>query len=493
VAGTGARALIDSLKNVFTVSPKGEVTLRDAGALEGEPMDRLARAAVFGGEEEQEAARWLIHELARLTGLYPASIQPLYDAMGRGEVSGFTTPALNLRGMAYDSARAVARTMINLSAGPVVLELARSEMRYSFQTPAEYAAVVVAAALREGMTGPLFIQGDHFQVNAKKFHAGGQGREEELKALRDLAAEAIGSGFFNIDIDASTLVVLERAGTVEQQRDNFTQQAEFTALIRKLQPKGVIVSVGGEIGEVGGRNSTPEEFRVFADNFKAELSKRGGGTGISKISVQTGTSHGGVPMPDGSVAKVKLDFEVLRSITDIARREYGMAGAVQHGASTLPADAFGQFPDHGAAEVHLATEFQNILLDHPDLPKDLRSEMYAWIAANCADERKPGMTDEQFTYKARKKTWGPFKEKVWGLPEKTRASLRGALEAKFEFLFKQLRVVGQAGVVTKFVKPIERRVPAPPAITSPGSARTSAPKRPVREESGESSGAISED
>ena len=28
---------------------------------------------------------------------------------------------------------------------------------------------MLAAALREGFRGPVFIQGDHFQVNAKKY------------------------------------------------------------------------------------------------------------------------------------------------------------------------------------------------------------------------------------------------------------------------------------------------------------------------------------
>jgi fructose/tagatose bisphosphate aldolase len=465
VAASSARTLIDSFKDTFTLSPSGELTLHKPDALKGEVTDRLVHAAVFGAATESEAARWLIRDLCRARGIHLASIQSLYEAMGRGEAAGFTTPALNLRGMAYDMARAAVAAMLKLDAAPVVFELARSEMGYAFMNPSEYATVVMAAALREGMTGPLFVQGDHFQVNAKKYHAGGETRDAELKALRQLVTDAVEAGFYNIDIDASTLVVLERPSVKEQQRDNFEQQAEFTALVRKSQPKGVVISVGGEIGEVGGKNSTPEEFRAFTDNFRETFAKRADGApGISKISVQTGTSHGGVPMADGSVAKVKLDFEVLRSISDMARKEYGMAGAVQHGASTLPADAFGEFPKHGAAEVHLATEFQNIVLDHPEFPKELRTEMYAWLKANCADERKSGMTDEQFYYKTRKKSWGPFKSHTWGLLPRTRETLRATLQSKFEFLFQQLRVPGGRSTVTKFVKPVEVRVPPPAAM-----------------------------
>jgi hypothetical protein len=141
-----------------------------------------------------------------------------------------------------------------------------------------------------------------------------------------------------------------------------------------------------------------------------------------------------------------------------------MAGAVQHGASTLPAEAFSEFPRHEAAEVHLATEFQNMTLDHPDFPKELRAEMLAWCDKNCADERKPDMTAEQFHYKTRKKTWGPFKAQTWGLPEATRASLRDTLQSKFEFLYQKLNVAGRMATVRKIVKPADVRVPPPPSL-----------------------------
>ncbi|HEU4402100.1 MAG TPA: class II fructose-bisphosphate aldolase [Candidatus Polarisedimenticolia bacterium] len=467
MAGREVRALLESLRDVCEVSRRGEVTVRHPGRLDTGTIDRLAARAVFGTSEETGAARWLLRELARLEGLLPASIQPLYEAMGRGEVGGFTTPALNLRGLTYDTARAAIRALLKLDAGPVVFELARSEMGYTFQTPSEYAALLLAAALREGYRGPLFIQGDHFQVNAKKFHAGGEVRETEMRALRELVQESITAGFYNIDIDASTLVVLERAGLREQQRDNVATQAELTDLVRRLQPPGLVISVGGEIGEVGGKNSTPEELRAFMDGLREDLAGRDSGApGISKVSIQTGTTHGGVPLPDGSVAKVTIDFECLRTISEVARREYGLAGAVQHGASTLPAEAFGEFPGHGAAEVHLATEFQNIVLDHPEFPRPLRDEIDGWLGSNCAGERRPGMTDEQFRYKTRKKAWGPFKAQVWGLPEATRAALRESLQAKFDFLFRRLGVAGGRDLVERHVRPVEIRTPPPAALTA---------------------------
>src|SRR4029078_8278081 len=113
--------------------------------------------------------RWLIWELGQAVGVQPASIHELYMARGRGEVHGFTVPAINARGMAYDTARAIFPTAIGMKAGAFILEIARSEIAYTDQRPSDYVAVMLAAPMREGFRGPVFIQGDHFQVNAKKY------------------------------------------------------------------------------------------------------------------------------------------------------------------------------------------------------------------------------------------------------------------------------------------------------------------------------------
>src|SRR5690606_9246574 len=107
-----------------------------------------------------------------------------------------------------------------------------------------------------------------------------------------------------------------------------------TAFIREHEPEGVTVSVGGEIGEVGMKNSTVEELTAFMDGYNRALAALGNHEGLSKISVQTGTSHGGVVLPNGKIADVKLDIEALAALSKLAREKYGLAGAVQHGAST---------------------------------------------------------------------------------------------------------------------------------------------------------------
>jgi fructose/tagatose bisphosphate aldolase len=303
----------------------------DPAVRQSAAMDALVRRAVFGAPEERDAARQLIWEIGQDAGVRPASIHELYVARGRGEVPPFTTPAINVRVLAYDTARAIFRAARRLDVGAVICEIARSEIGYTDQRPAEYVAVMTAAALREGFVGPLFVQGDHVQVNVKKYAAD---PEAELDAVRALITEELAAGFYNIDVDTSTLVDLSKPTLDEQQRVNYERAAELTKFIRDREPAGVTVSVGAEIGEVGGKNSDVHELRAFMEGYRRTLARLGPYTGISKISVQTGTSHGGVVLPDGSIARVQLDLEALKALSREARERWGLGGAVQHGAST---------------------------------------------------------------------------------------------------------------------------------------------------------------
>jgi len=175
-------------------------------------------------------------------------------------------------------------------------------------------------------------------------------------------------------------------------------------------------------------------------------------TGLSKISVQTGTTHGGVVLPDGSIAKVKIDFDTLKVLSQIARTEFGMAGAVQHGASTLPKDAFYHFPEAECAEIHLATQFQNIVYDY--LPSPLKEEIYVWLHKNYSNEKKLEQTDDQFIYKTRKKAFAPFKRKIHSLSRDLKDKISSALEEEFSFLFEKLNIKDTKAFVDKYVKPI---------------------------------------
>ncbi len=433
---------ISELDGIINISSDG-VTIKDEKGLLA-IMDQLVYEAVFSEEERRKGLFILLKEIAKAFGAFPASIQGLYEEMGKN-YPGFTVPAINIRGLTYDSARAVFRQAIEKKTGAFIFEIARSEIGYTKQRPLEYSAVVLSAAVREGYKGPVFIQGDHFQLVRKHFLSD---PAAETGYIKGLIQEAIDAEFYNIDIDSSTLVDLEKPTLTEQQRPNYEKTAELSALIRELQPPGIKVSIGGEIGEIGKKNSTPEELKAYLDGFNETFK---GSPGLSKLSVQSGTSHGGVVLPDGSLAQVKIDFETLRQLSDIARKEYGLSGAVQHGASTLPEDAFDMFPATGTSEVHLATGFQNIIYDSEHLPDAFRDEIYDYIRKEFANERKEGQTEEQFIYSTRKKGFGAMKKKWWDLSSDIKEPIMAELEKKFGLLFHKLKVENTVGIVGETV------------------------------------------
>ena len=441
----------------------GRILVDDEHLLRGEGIRDLAWTAAFAEDAATvEAAQWIVWEAAEALGARSASIQELYLARARGEVSGFTVPAINIRTQTFDMARVAFETAAAADVGAVILELARSEQTYTFQRPIDYATACLAGAIAAGWQGPVFLQGDHYQFNAKKYATDPEAMTEEIRRACRLAIDA---GYRNIDIDASTLVDLGLEGEDEQQRANYERTAELVALIRSLEPDGVTVSVGGEIGEVGKVNSTEPELRAYLDGLKLDLKRLAPGVaGISKVSVQTGTSHGGMVMPDGKVGTVAVDFGVHERLGVVARREYGLAGTVQHGASTLPDELFHRFREVETAEIHLATGFQNLLYEHPAFPPVLLEEIERWQFENALDERKPDQTDEQFVYTTRKKALGPFKRQLWDLP--TKDAILADQAKKIGFLYAELGVEGSRAMVDRYVTPVEWHRPLPASLAA---------------------------
>ena len=181
-------------------------------------------------------------------------------ARSRDEYSGWSEPAINLRTQVFDMAAAGCRAAQELGAGSPIWELARSEQAYTFQRPGEYITSVLAGAIHAGWEGPIFIQGDHYQWNAKNY---AKDPDQVTGALHEATLNAMSVGYGNIDIDSSTLVDLSFDSLDEQQKENYTRAAELAALIRENEE--LTISIGGEIGEVGKANSSPEELRAYLD------------------------------------------------------------------------------------------------------------------------------------------------------------------------------------------------------------------------------------
>lgn len=423
-------------------------------------IDRWAEAAALAEPGARSVAIWAIREAALEAGIVPASVQELYLARAAGTWDGRTVPAMNLRGWTYRTCRAVFRAAKALDAKLFIFEQAVGEWQYAQQPPAEYTAGVLAAALREGHVGPVFLQADHDQIDAKAYIRDPKAERERLEAIM---REQVAAGYYSIDIDASTVVDLSLPTVREQQRLNAEITAHFTEFVRGIEPAGVTISLGAEIGEVGHENTTPEELREFMGVYQEELAKRGGNLApVSKISINSGTYHGGKMQPDGKLAPVNVDYALLEEISDICRASFGMGGAVQHGASTLPGEQLAKFPGTGAVEIHLALGFNNLIFDHPALPEQIRSAIRDYTFANHAKERAAGENDAQFFYNTRKKAWKVMKKPFWEMPETVQDEIMASLEQMFTDMFTWMNVGRTSTLVEQHARPVK----VPPALPS---------------------------
>ncbi len=180
--------------------------------------------------------------------------------------------------------------------------------------------------------------------------------------------------------------------------------------------------------------------------------------------MQTGTSHGGVPLArrrrGRGQARLQRPARSRRGRPRRVRHRRRGAARRQHAAGR---PLFHLFPTVEAAEIHLATGFQNAVYDHPAFPAGLRAEIEAWLFENAADERKPGQTDSQFIYTSRKKAIGPFKRQTWSLA--TKGEILASQAVKLAFLFDQLKVSGSADLLARYVpNGPEGHRPAPAAL-----------------------------
>jgi hypothetical protein len=116
----------------------------------------------------------------------------------------------------------------------------------------------------------------------------------------------------------------------------------------------------------------------------------------------------------------------------------------------LPEDAFGKFVEAEAVEVHLATNFMNMLYDR--LPAELLREIYLWLDDKHAADRKADMTNEQFYYKTRKNAIGPFKNKLWNLSPEVKSDIENAWEDQFRKLFRLLGLEGTRQYVDQTIQ-----------------------------------------
>lgn len=423
---------------------------------DGRDLDRAAVDAALAEPAKRAEAARALRDRCLAQGVWPPSIGLFYRALAGGRVAPATVPAVNVRGLTYDLARAAWRAAGAVDAAPLIFELAPGESAAGDQLFVEYVALVLAAAVREGYRGPVFFQGDHFHVEA---HAGAA----DLAGVNALCREALAAGMCQIDVDAADLEPAAEGDNAH--RANAAATAAVTAFIRRCAP-GADVVVGGEVGVIGGQNTTPDDLHAFMAAFQEALPA--GLDGLGKISVQTGTRHGGRVLADGSVGVMPLDLSLVARLSRVAREAYGLPGVVQHGASTLTLEQLGQLPAAGAIEVHLATAIQNMVFDHDAFPTPLRRRMAAALGGeegqraeqDAGDDEGQALTEAQRFYHNRWRAWGDFKRELWLMPRAVRREIAGTVEAWFADLFRALQVAGRREEVADLYRSVGLYGPA---------------------------------
>ena len=394
----------------------------------------------------REKRKKLAVQILNLTwenGLYPASIATVYQALGKGELAPMTVPAFNVRGLTYPLARAIWRAAMQANCGPIIFELAPSESTGCDQTFEEYAALVMAAAFKEGYRGPVFLQGDHFSLDSA----------DDLKQLEELARQVIESGFYQIDIDGSHLFDQKAENLNGFHAPNAQITGKLIKSIRDMQPRDVHIALGGEVGEIGGRNTSVDDLVAFHAELQNQLPETT--PDLDKISAQTGTTHSGIVLPDGTTGRMSVDFDLISALSRQAR-QFGWSGMVQHGASTLRFEDLAHLPQAGVIEVHLATQIQNILFDHPAFPLELRDQMKRELvtAARSAEgdqlDKSEDLSEAQRFYQARWAAWGIYKTELWQLPPEVIAQVSDSLSNWVTAIFQALQVNNRSQVLSDY-------------------------------------------
>ena len=411
-----------------------------ANLVTGRALDQLAHDLALTDAGKAERIRALV-ALAGIAGVYTASIGPVYRALAAGTIPPLAVPAINLRGLTYDLARAIWQAAGEAAAGPVIFELAPSESRTGRQRFEEFAALVLAAAVREGYRGPVFLQVDHFQIDLPD--------PRFSPEFRSWCRRSVAAGMQQVDFDASGLCASPSA--VSAQAACAQATAAAAAFHRKLNRSGDLV-YGAEVGEIGGANTTVDDLREFMATYRSAPANP---PPLGKISVNTGTTHGGVIDTAGRPGPMPLDLGLLADLAAVARREYGLPGVVQHAASTLSLAQLSRLPAAGVCEVHLATGIQNLVFDHPEFDTGLRGRMQAELLDTRREaegrelDGSQDWTPAQHFYSGRWTSWGQFKRELWELPEESRAAIRASLVDWCAPVFAALQIAGRAPLLAE--------------------------------------------
>jgi len=347
--------------------------------------------------------------------------------------------------VSFHMARSAVRAADALGVPHIIFELALSEVGYTGQQKDEYVALVKAAYISLGIKNrKIYLQADHYQLDPKKY---AEDSDKEMQRIKSAITKALENEVYNIDIDSSKF---ETADPDKSDRENQLENARLTAelfhFIRTYEKEHslpCLVSIGGEVGEVGGENTKYPQVNAYLEMLheQSEALGSGGDHGLDKVSINVGSAHGGVLGADGKpLDTVPLDFTAHHDLYMVGKDPKNPDKhvlPVQHGASTLPKKYFSLFPAMHVAEVHLATGFQNIVWEVLEKEDNVLYEKMKLMVSEKFGEKIVGHKTEAIGFMKERKRVTEFVKKDLLLSGSVEA-MELALEEDFTTIFHSL-------------------------------------------------------
>ena len=413
-------------------STDGRLVIDDEARFRSQAAADLAWTAAFTTDDPTaEAARWIVWEASQALGARSASIHDLYMARGRGEVSGFTVPAINIRAADVRHGAHVLRDGARgPTSGAVIFELARSEQTYTFQRPMDYATFdprgrdrgrLAAPGVHPGR--PLPVQreevrgrprgddrGDPAGVPARDRRRLPQHRHRQLHARRPLEARP-------------------RRGAARELRP---RGGAHRAHPRASRPTASRSASAARSARSASRTRRPTSCEAYLDGYDRELATRAPGA-IGPVQGQRPDRHAATAACRCPAAASPRSSSTSRSCASWARsRALVRPGRARSSTARRRCPTSCSTTSRRSRRPR-STSRRASRTRSTSTPRSrprCMDEIYAWCEANAADERKDGQTEEQFLYTTRKKAIGPFKRQLWDLETKDEILAAQARQAR---------------------------------------------------------------
>jgi len=274
-----------------------------------------------------KALLFVTYSAALQSGIKFSSFHQLYKAVGCGEIiSKFSFPVIDIENNSFEHNCLLFGAMRDSDAHLVGLQL--TCLDDALKTRLKIAKII-AAALMEKYSGPLFLVSQDIFFHAIEFESD---RVGEIEKAQNLVKSAIDSCIFNLNIDASELVDQNKVDVSERMLMNLKMVAmSINIWIRMYEPKGLTVSVGGKISRTNNSMTTEKELGDFIKRLLKEglrLRFNTPGEDICKVTVQTDQidkleeykkldmvaktelKAGGIVLPLGELNNLKLIQEI---------------------------------------------------------------------------------------------------------------------------------------------------------------------------------------